>query len=92
MSNTPSGIPPRPAHMPPAPPEQPEQPYVGSAHMREDGTLELRLRAEAPGEILGEAMFIVKPDDPRHAGLVDHLGGISAGGYAPVRPIPSGVL
>lgn len=78
--------------MPPAPPAPPDEPCVGSAHMREDGTLELRLSTKAPGGILGEAMFIVEPDDPRHQGLVDHLGGISAGGHAPVRPIPPGVL
>lgn len=88
MSNS-SGIPPRPADLPPAPAPAPS---IGSAHMREDGTVELKLRAEAPGEILGEAMFVIKPDDARYAGIVDHLGGLAPGGYAPVRPFPPGIL
>lgn len=65
---------------------------VGNAHMRADRTLELRLFTEAPGGVVGEAMMIVKPDDPRHAGLVAHLGAIEPGGYASIPPIPPGVL
>jgi hypothetical protein len=77
-------------------PESPDEPEavepVGSAHMRADGTLELKLSAQAPGGILGEAMFIIKPDDPRHPGLVELLGGIEPEGYAAVPPLPPGSL
>ncbi len=73
------------------PAEEPPEP-IGSAHMREDGTVELKLIATAPGAILGEAMFLVKPDDPRYEGVIDHLGGLKPGGYAPVPPFPPGVF
>jgi hypothetical protein len=93
----PSAPPPRPAHLPPkaaeaADAEPGEQGSIGSAHMRADGTLELRLRAEAPGGIHGEALFIVSPHDPRYADLVQHLGGIQPGGYAGVAPLRHGLL
>lgn len=65
---------------------------IGSAHMRTDGTLELRLSAEAPGGIRGDAMFIIPPHDPRYADLVVHLGGIQPGGYAAVLPLRPGLL
>ncbi len=65
---------------------------VGTAHMRPDGTVELKLIAVAPGDIRGEAMFLVKPDDPRYQGVVDHLGGLKPGGYASVQPFPPGVF
>lgn len=83
--------------MPKRPPPldgQPPEPddFIGSAHMREDGTLELKLRAEGPGDILGEALFVVAPSDPKYQGVVDHLGSIAPGGYAPVRPFPPNVF
>jgi hypothetical protein len=83
-----------PADLPPRPDGQPHPPqtYVGGAHMREDGVIELRLRAETESGIVGEAMFIIEPSDPRHEGLVAHLDMIEPGGYAPVRPIPPDVL
>ncbi|MFY9477979.1 MAG: hypothetical protein WAQ08_10030, partial [Aquabacterium sp.] len=70
----------------------PAQAPIGSAHMRPDGTLELRLSAEGPGGIRGEAFFTVAPGDPRYPGLVDHLGGIGPGAYAAVPPMTSGLL
>ncbi|QRN97053.1 hypothetical protein JRI60_50250 [Archangium violaceum] len=81
-------IPPRPPGMPEPEPVEP----VGSAHLRLDGTLELRMRAKAPGAIVGEALFILKPNDPRYASVLEHLGDLSPGGYAPVRPFPPGTL
>lgn len=79
---------------PPRPDGQPDEPedFIGSAHMREDGTLELKLSAEGPGNILGEAMFVVAPTDPRYEGVLSHLRPIAPGGYAPVRPFPPGVF
>ncbi|MBN8472384.1 MULTISPECIES: hypothetical protein [Corallococcus] len=87
----PLGPPPRPPGMPP-PPEVPEVEPVGSAHMKPDGTLELRMSARGPGAIAGEALFILKPDHPRYAGVLDHLGPIEPGGYARVMPFPPGVF
>ncbi|RZL08241.1 MAG: hypothetical protein EOP40_13735 [Rubrivivax sp.] len=80
-----------PTHSDGLPGDEPPEP-IGSAHMREDGIVELRLVATAPGAILGEALFLLKPDDPRYQGVVDHLGGLTRGGYAPVPPFPPGVF
>lgn len=77
-----------PASVEPAAAAQP----IGSAHMRADGTLELRLRAESPGGIRGDAFFTVAPEDPRYPELVDHLGGIEPGAYAPVLPFAMPLL
>lgn len=79
---------------PPRPDGQPDEPedYIGSAHMRDDGTLELKLWAEGPGKIIGEALFVVKTDDPKYEGVLAHLGGIGPGGYAPIAPFPPGVF
>ncbi|WP_147451057.1 hypothetical protein [Corallococcus llansteffanensis] len=81
---------------PPRPPGMPEEPEparpVGSAHLRPDGTLELRMRAEGPGAVVGEALFILKPGDARYASVLEHLGPISPGGYAPVLPFPPGAF
>lgn len=87
MSTTPP-IPPRPEGMP----DEAQAEPIGTAFMRPDGTLELKLIARAPGDIVGEAMFLVRPDDPRYAGVVAHLGGIQPGAYASVPPFPPGVF
>ena len=81
--------PPRPPGMPEAP--EPSRP-VGSAHLRPDGTLELRMRAESAGAVVGEALFILKPGDARYASVLEHLGPIAPGGYAPVLPFPPGTF
>jgi len=83
-----------PADLPPLPDGQPSPlpESVGSAHRREDGAIELMLRAEEPDGTVAEALFVVEPSDPRHEGLVAHLDMIQPGGYAMVRPIPPGVL
>lgn len=84
-------IPPRPGPGGRPLPETPDETgteYIGSAHMLPDRTLQLRLSAVTPGVASGEALLVIKPDDRRHAAMVEHLGGIEPGGY---KPVPSGL-
>ncbi|WP_147444419.1 MULTISPECIES: hypothetical protein [Corallococcus] len=83
--------PPRPPGMPEVPEPKPPSP-VGSAHLRLDGVLELRMGASAPGAIVGQALFIIKPGDARYESVLEHLGPIEPGGYAPVLPFPPGTF
>ena len=70
----------------PPPPDEPES--VGTARMEKDGTLKLYLRTETPEGLVGEMLMVVPPDDPRHAGMVQHLGGIKPLEARPIPPFP----
>jgi len=61
---------------------------IGSAKMKEDGTLVLMLRAEGPGGIIGDAMKVYKPDDPKYKETLEHIGGLKPGEEKPVPPWP----
>jgi hypothetical protein len=61
---------------------------IGSARMKEDGTLVLMLRAEGSGGIKGDALIAYKPDDPKYKETLDHLGGLKPGEEKPVPPWP----
>lgn len=61
---------------------------IGSAKMKEDGTLVLQLRAEGDG-IIGDAYITYEPDDPRYQETLDHLGGLKPGEEKPVPPWPA---
>ncbi|WP_257448672.1 hypothetical protein [Archangium lipolyticum] len=50
------------------------------------------MHAEAPGGVVGSALFILKPDDPRYDSVLEHLGNPPPGGYAPVKPFPWGMF
>jgi hypothetical protein len=69
-----------------APAEDP--PSVGSAERLADGTLNLFLRTQTDDGTVGEAMMIVPPDDPRHAGILAHLGGLAPGQGCEIPPFP----
>lgn len=69
---------------PPAPP-----PSVGTARMDADGTLKLYLYTETADGVIGEMLMTVRPDDPRHAGFVAHLGGIQPGQARRIPPFPA---
>ncbi|MCY1032688.1 hypothetical protein OV207_14550 [Corallococcus sp. BB11-1] len=86
-----SRVPEKPSR-PPGMPEEPEPEPVGSAHLRLDGVLELRMGASARGGIVGEALFIIKPGDARYESVREHLGPMEPGGYAPVLPFPPGTF
>jgi hypothetical protein len=75
------------ADLPPA--DDPEMPdSVGSAEMDDDGTLRMSLYTETEDGMVGEMMMVVKPDDPRYAGFVAHLGGIGPGEAKVIPPFP----
>ena len=58
---------------------------IGEAYMEDDGTLVLRLRAEAPTAI-GDAVFQFPPDHPRYASMIAHVVEMSPGDSKPVPP------
>ncbi len=61
---------------------------IGSATMKDDGTIVLQLRAEGPGGIRGDALFSYKKGDKRYDKVLEHLGGLKPGQNKPVPPWP----
>lgn len=59
---------------------------IGSATLRPDGVLELMLRAEGPGGIVGDSVVTYAPDDVNYKKVFEHLGGIKTGEVKPVPP------
>ncbi len=77
----------RPAANPPdTAPAQPES--IGQAWLDDDGTLKLQLRAEGPGEAVGDALIEYSPDDEEYESTLRHLGGLKKGEIKPVPPWP----
>lgn len=72
----------------------PSDPAIGTATMREDGTIEMQLRAEAESGygngsgIKGDALIKYPPGDPHYAEVLKHLGGLKKGETKPVPPWP----
>ena len=60
---------------------------IGSATMLSDGSIGLHLRAEH-GSTVGDALIQVRPDDPRYAEILAHIGGLAPGEEKPVPPWP----
>ena len=67
-------------------PDQPKS--IGKATMKPDGTILLQLRAEGENGTIGDSLLVVSPNDPKHQGIVSHLGGIKPGEEKPVPPFP----
>ena len=67
-------------------PTMPES--IGSARLEEDGTLVLKLRAEGPGGLIGDALQTIKPSDPDYQSTLEHIGGLEPGQSKPVPPWP----
>ena len=59
---------------------------VGTATMREDGTIVLDLRAESPQGDIGPALFEYAPSDPDYQSVLAHLGGLKPGESKLVPP------
>lgn len=60
---------------------------IGEASMEPDGTIVLRLRAEAQG-VIGEGMLRYPPGDKQYKSILEHLGGLHPGEHKPVPPFP----
>lgn len=72
-----------------APPTRKAPDNVGSAYMKPDGTIEMRLRTETDDGTVGEALLVIPPSDPRHAAMVKHLDGIKPGEGRSIKPFPA---
>ncbi len=59
---------------------------VGTAKMRENGTITLRLRTLWP-QPFAESLHVYAPNDPQYGLIKRHLGGISPGETKPVPPL-----
>lgn len=59
---------------------------VGVATLQTNGELWMRLHSAEPGMPVAEALQIVKPDDPRYATYLEHLGGLKPGESKSIPP------
>jgi hypothetical protein len=57
---------------------------IGSAHLTKDGILEVMLRAEGDGGMVGDAFFAYKKGTPEYAEMMKHIGGLKRGQSKPV--------
>lgn len=64
------------------------QESIGTAEMRPDRTIVLRLVARSPGGARGHGTLEYKPTDPDYAKVLRHLGGLEPGQVKPVPPFP----
>lgn len=70
-----------------ATPSEPLPDSIGSARMKEDGTLVLHLRAQT-GDAVGQGYFEYAPDHAEYASIREHVGPIAPGEERPVPPFP----
>lgn len=86
MSNDSLPLPPADAAPDATPADEPDS--VGVAECLADGTLRLMLRTRTGDGMIGEALMMVPPGDPRHPGILAHLGRIAPGESVPIKPFP----
>lgn len=71
-----------------APAKQEKAPEsIGSATMKDDGTIVMMLRATGGGAV-GDAMFAYPKTHPEYGKILEHLGGLKPGETKPVPPFP----
>lgn len=66
-----------------------ENASIGSATMKPDGTIEMMLRAEGEGGIVGDALLIYPPSHPQYKEILTHLAPMKPGDSKPVPPFPA---
>lgn len=59
---------------------------IGTAVLLADGTIELTLRAEGPGGIVGDGFLVYPPTHPQYQDVRKHLGELTPGQSVPVPP------
>ena len=64
---------------------------IGTAFMEPDGTIRLRLRAEDPNGMVGDAELVYTRAHPDYAAILAHLSGLEPGETKPVPPWPNAV-
>ena len=62
---------------------------IGTAQMKADGTIVLRLRAELPGGGSGEGQIVYPPTHPEYKKILEHVSPIAPGQTVLVRPWPT---
>jgi hypothetical protein len=62
---------------------------IGTAEMKADGTIVLRLRAELPGGSSGEGELVYPPTHPEYKKILEHVSPIAPGQTVLVRPWPT---
>jgi hypothetical protein len=62
---------------------------IGTAEMKTDGTIVLRLRAELPGGGSGEGQLVYPPTHPEYKKILEHVSPIAPGQTVLVRPWPT---
>jgi hypothetical protein len=63
---------------------------IGTAEMKADGTIVLRLRAELPGGGgSGEGQLVYPPTHPEYKKILEHVSPIAPGQTVLVRPWPT---
>lgn len=72
----------------PAPAVAPVSKSIGTAHLTKDGLLEVMLRAEGDGGMVGDAFFVYKKSTPEYAEMMKHIGGLKRGESKPVPAYP----
>jgi len=61
---------------------------IGTAEMKADGTIVLRLRAELPGGGSGEGQLVYPTTHPEYKKILEHVSPIGPGQTVLVRPWP----
>jgi len=65
---------------------------IGEARMKDDGTLELMLRAEGKNGMVGDALLVYPPTHPQYEDIKRHLeaahGALKPGAAVSVPPFP----
>lgn len=61
---------------------------IGTATMKDDGTIVLMLRATGPGGMLGDSRMEYPKGHPNYDEVLKHLGGLKPGEQKPVPPWP----
>lgn len=60
--------------------------FIGICWMEDDGTIKMRLRAEAPGGIVGHTLLEYPPKHAEYKEIMEHIGPIKPGERKGVRP------
>jgi hypothetical protein len=60
---------------------------IGTARMKDDGTIVMQLRAQTGGAV-GDAQVTYAPTSPQYQDVLKHLGGLRPGEEKPVPPWP----
>lgn len=66
--------------------EQKNEAPIGTAEMKSDRTIVLRLRAEFPGGGVGEGFLEYPPTHPDYKEILEHVGPLAPGQTVLVRP------